>query len=589
MSTPVRDTERLALQPPEALARAVLPWLRRPAAPRIACAVALLATGLFLLAGGRGQTFWYDEWAFVLGRRGHDLGTFLDPHNGHLSLVPILAYKALLAVAGMNHYWPYRLTVTAVHLLCAALIYIYAERRIGGWLALAATIPILFLGPAWQVIAWPFEMAWVASLAAGLGAFLMLDRRDRLGNVAAAALFTVSVASSGLGVAILIGALAETLLRRPRRPLVVAVPLGLYLLWYLGYSDSNLAASRIAKVPAFVADAFASSLASLVGLTGTTAPYRGDSLGWGRPLAVIVVVLVIWRLISIGHVPARVATFGATIIGFWVLTAISRAGVTVGGYSLAPPYSSRYVYMGAFFLVLIGVELLRGVRVSPTAGLVLGIVLAAGIVSHAGVFRDAQRHLRANATILTSNLGAIELARDHVAPTYEVGPYLTAGPYFAAEADWGTPARSPAGIAAAPEKQRAGADFVLAQIYGIAPVPARPGATAAGVPPAVDASGSGDLSTHGSCVSLAPSGYHPPWAPPELQLTVPPGGLLLRGEPGHPAQLMVRRFATGYPRAADGVLQGGRAFALRIPRDAAAQPWHVQLLPEGRITACGLG
>ena len=72
----------------------------------------------------------------------------------------------------MDHYWPYRAVVVALHLVCVALIYVYAERRVGGWLAFAAALLILFLGPAWQVIVWPFEMAWVASLAAGLGALL---------------------------------------------------------------------------------------------------------------------------------------------------------------------------------------------------------------------------------------------------------------------------------------------------------------------------------------------------------------------------------------------------------------------------------
>ncbi len=573
---------------PESLERTARAWLARPSSPRLVLALALLTAGLFLFLNGHGQTFWYDEWAFVLGRRGSDLGTFLDPHNGHLSLLPILAYKALLSVAGMDHYWPFRLVVVALHLLCVGLIYVYAERRVGGWMALAGAVLILFLGPAWQVIIWPFEMAWVASLAAGLGALLLLDRRDRRGNVGAAVLLTLSVISSGLGVAILIGALAETLLRRPRRPWVVAAPLGVYVAWYLAYGESNFALHRLAKVPAYVADSLASALASMVGLTGQTIPDRGDTLDWGRPLAVAAVVVITWRLVKLGRVPPRVATLGATIVGFWVLTAISRAGVSVGGYSLAPPYSSRYLYVGGFFLVLIAVELLRGVKLTSTAWLLLTVTLAAGVVSHMGAFRDAGRYLRGNATIVTTNLGALELAGARTPAAHEAGPYLTAGPFFEASRDWGSPARSPEEIATGPEKQRAGADFVLSQIYGLA-TPRAANGRPAGPPPTVDFSEAGTLATAGSCVSLRPSGYNAPWVRPVLVVEVPDSGLLLRAEEGQPVDLYARRFATKFPRQPLGVIQGGTSTVVRIPADGAPQPWHVQLLPAGRVTACGLG
>ena len=164
-------------------------------------------------------------------------------------------------------------------------------------------------------------------------------------------------------------------------------------------------------------------------------------------------VVVAWRLVKLGRVPPRVATLGATILGFWVLTAISRAGVSVGGYSLAPPYSSRYLYVGGFFLVLIAVELLRGVRLSPAAWALLGLALLAGLFSHMGAFRDAGRYLRTTRRSSPRNLGRDRAgARPRAARATWSGPYLTAGPYFEASADWGTPARSPAEIAAGPEK-----------------------------------------------------------------------------------------------------------------------------------------
>ena len=53
-------------------------------------------------------------------------------------------------------------------------------------------------------------------------------------------------------------------------------------------------------------------------------------------------------------------------------------------------------------------------------------------------------------------------------------------------------------------------------------------------------------------------------------------------------ELALRRFADALPEEPLGVLQGGTSTVLRIPADAAPQPWHVQLLPAGRVTACGV-
>jgi len=553
----------------------------------VVLAVALLAAGAFFFLDGRGQTFWYDEWAFVLDRRGSGVGTFLEPHNGHLSLVPIVLYKALLGVAGMDHYWPYRLVVIVLHMLCSGLIYLYAERRVGGWLAVAAALPILFLGPAWQVIVWPFEMAWVASLAAGLGALLLLDRGDRRGEVAASALLVLSILSSGLGIAILIGASADVLLRGPRRPWVVAAPFLVYATWYLVYGESNLAFNRLAKVPSFTADALASSVSALVGLAGRTIPDKGASLAWGRPLAVVAVAVVAWRLIKLGRVPPRVVTLGATIMSFWVLTAISRAGVTFEGFTLAPAYSSRYLYVGGFFLVLIAVELLRGVRLGPAAWALLCVALAAGLFSHIGAFRDAGRYLRNSAAVLTTNLGVIELAAERVPDDYLAGPYVTARPFLTAAEDWGSPARAPGEIAVAEEDARAGADFVLAQIYSIA-VPSESRARPGGPPPKVEVAEAGDLVARGSCVTLTPSGLQASFVRPRLDLRVPPRGLVLTAGRGGRVELSVRRFAARFPREPLAVLQAGSTTTLRIPRDRAVQPWHMQLLPAGAVTACGV-
>src|SRR5204862_3626223 len=102
----------------------------------------------------------------------------------------------LLATVGMNHYVPYRLLVIAGHLCCVGLLFGYVRRRVGDFLALLAAAVLLFLGPGSEDIIWPFQIAWLISIAAGLGALLLIDRGDRKGDVCACLLLGLSLASS---------------------------------------------------------------------------------------------------------------------------------------------------------------------------------------------------------------------------------------------------------------------------------------------------------------------------------------------------------------------------------------------------------
>ena len=75
---------------------------------------------------------------------------------------------------------------------------------------------MLFLGTAWPDVLWPFQIGFLSSLAAGIGALLALDREDRRGDVIAAVLLGVALASSSLGLPLL-AALALEVLGRPDR------------------------------------------------------------------------------------------------------------------------------------------------------------------------------------------------------------------------------------------------------------------------------------------------------------------------------------------------------------------------------------
>src|SRR5215211_136380 len=315
-----------------------LPRLDSRRAAWIALLTLLVAAAVFLLHETRGNTLWFDEWQWALDRRGNDLATFLDPHNEHLSLVPIVIYRVLFATAGLGDYAPYRILVIAAHLLCVGLLFVYASRRLGSLAALLPTVLILFLGPGSQNFIWPFQLGWLISLAGGLGGLLMLDRGDRGGDVGASVLLAASLASSGIGVVFALGAGVELSRGRwRRRGWIVAAPLAVYAVWWLAYQNADFVRHNVVVTPGFVADAAAGATSALVGLAGDMVAHRDAPLAWGRPLAVVAALAVAWRLARLRPIPPRVLALLTIVLSFWVLTGLRRAHLTT-------PVESRYLY-----------------------------------------------------------------------------------------------------------------------------------------------------------------------------------------------------------------------------------------------------
>src|SRR5919197_1298003 len=149
-------------------------WATDRHLPDVLAGGAMLLSGAVLLHYLSRLTFWRDEWGLLLHRRGWSVDTFLDPVVEHLVAIPILIYKVLLDVAGMDSPAPYQLVAVITFLASVALLFVYVRARLGAWLALAAILPILFLGPAWDDLLFPYQMTWFGSVACGIGALLCL-------------------------------------------------------------------------------------------------------------------------------------------------------------------------------------------------------------------------------------------------------------------------------------------------------------------------------------------------------------------------------------------------------------------------------
>ena len=557
-----------------------------------AVALLLLAGAVVLEIQTRGTTFWADEWNWILTRRGGGIHTFLNPHNEHLSLVPVTIYKILFATVGLRHYWPYRAVLIALDLGSAFLVFAYARSRIGAYFALLASALILFFGPGWQDILWPFQIAWLSAIAAGIGALLALDRRDRLGDVAACLLLGVSLASAGPGLAVAAGLVIDVALRRRRRDLwIVAIPIAFYGLWWIGFQHTMFSAHALLLLPTFVFDAAAGALSALAGLTDLDVFHgTGLFLNWGPPLLLVAVTALLWRLYQLGRVPSRVWTLLTMPLAFWVLTAVGRAYVSVGPLVLTSTgYESRYLYVSAVFLVLLGSEVSRGHAASLIVRLAAGVLVTAAVVSNVGPLRQATTLLRTQAQITQAELGTLNLSRPVVKPNYVSNGFIfgivTAAEWFAVEKQLGAgPAATPAQIAALPSFAQDAADSQLIKIqqlelHGVTTPPAL------GTAPRLDGYQSGTISVTGACVRYIPAAFTPASATNALEIVMPASGLLL-GTGGAPATVSVRRFSSHFVPL--GTLSADARATLRVAPDLAPQPWHVQITGDGPLTACGL-
>lgn len=389
---------------------------RRGAGRRLqAVHLALLAAAAATLSVAvRGQWFFGDEWAFIQGRDlGRDpFGALFDPHNEHLSVLPVLVYRALLAVVGLHSYAPYIAVVLSLHLLTAHLLWRLMLRtgaRPGTATALAALFAVL--GSGGENLLWAFQMGFVGSLAAGFGALLLVDHPGRLGrrDAAAVALCLVSLGCSGVGVAMVATVTLAVLLRRRswrQAAAVTAVPALLYVTWYLGFGRGATGAESapplpplgLGAVPRFAFEGLAHAAEAATGLRGA-----------GAVLVLGLVVLLVRRPgLATGRSAAAVACAGGAV-AFFVLTGISRVA-----FGLEQARSSRYVYVAALLLLplaALGLDVLLD-RLRRPGLVVVPLVAALVAVNVAVLFNAAERTRVREQSIRGTVLASSELIRD---------------------------------------------------------------------------------------------------------------------------------------------------------------------------------
>jgi hypothetical protein len=533
---------------------------------------ALFAAAVLLLYLGRNFTFIQDTWYFLLDRPGVNPDAFLKPHNEHIVVIPVAIEKVLVALFGMTSALPERIVLTAMLLATAVLVFVYVRRRIGPWPGVIAAALLLFLGPSWSVLLWPFEIVIVGSVLAGVAMLLLLEREDKAGDAWACLLAVLSVGFSSLGVSFAIAAGADVLVHRRqrgmRRAWIALVPLVLYAVWYLGWGHEaphHLTLDNALSSPVYLLNGFASSLDSLLGLSTIDVNDVGQP-EWGRPLLLAAIALVAWGQTRRRGFSPRLWPVTAAAVSYWLLAGFNY-------FPGRPAVAGRYGYAGAAFVLLIAADLLRGVRFGRTALMIGAVVTTLAVASNLVFFRTGKNWLEEVSILTRADTGALDIAKRTVAPDFSLTPEVAgtasleavdAEHYFEATREHGSPGYSPSELAGAPESARRQADIVLSQALPLS-AQVRPDGFRTG-------GGSG-------CTIVAGDGA-------VADLAVPPGLTRIEVSPGPAAEVSLRRFATGeFPVPTAGA-PGGSVMLLRVPRDASRRPWHLHVQARQTARVC---
>lgn len=546
----------------------------------MAGAIGISAALVFWLE--RGLTYGWDEFVWLeLTALAPDTGFYLHPYGGHLIVLPFLLWKGMLELFGAS--FPAFSVVQVIGLsLMGTLLYVYSKRRLGPILALAPAVTLLFLGSAWPVLLEPMiGIQFLVALVPGLGAILMLERGDRLGDAFACGLLCLALAGFSEAIPFLVGAIVAVAVSpdRKRRIWVVAVPTvayGLWRIWAAKYEPTGVLYSNVPFLPAYFADALAVFASAVFGLTKLigAGPWSEIRLqGFSMRYLSAGIVFTVIELLAIlgsftlmrrrGPIPRTFWPPLAILIVFWVELGI----ILVPGRTASEP---RYLYAGALTLLLVVVEMLRGTRTTLVTMAVALALTGAAVVGNLARFQEGRQTLDAIQKEARADMAVIELAGkdgDQTftpnvdAPSLVPGALdLNTGPWLEVVDRYGSSADSIPQLRAQDEAVREQADAIAVKILALR-LTRRPATTAQ------------------RCRSVDRGGE-------PTEVVLPRGGAVLK--PARDSTVTLRRWSDDFA-AELGDVRGGQPVVLQIPPDSSAVPWRLSVNRGGPVEVCAIG
>jgi hypothetical protein len=523
---------------------------RHPLVWHVALGILLVAVAALMLYLSRGLTFNLDEWIVVTERRGDGAPSLLAPHNEHLSVLIIAVFIVLLKIGGLDAFALMMVPLVALQLALGVLLFVIARARVGVGVAVGVAAFALLSGLAYENFLIPGQAGQMASIVAGVGAFLVLDRPpSRRNDRVLCGLMIVALCGSGLGIPILVGVAVELLLTAEgrRRLWVVAVPFALYVIWYAAFGTNRAGFHELAISALWAWTAMNHAAGALIG---------ERQIEPGRDLLILLLIVLAYRAFRVPVASrVRLAAIATVLLTFYGLTAISR-------HDVAPPSSSRYLTVGIVFLLLMLVEAARGWKIRAFVPYVVILFALLAFSKDSKIaFKQGRTLFLERSERVRASLGAVELlGRERVDPELEIvplaAPFLEAGRWFDTLDDLrGDPGYSPTEIPRASADARVYADDTLVRAGGLALGPAS---------------------------ATAPC--ERPWT--QDVGVVPAGGVRVQAPPRGSLTVRARRFGGTWVMVGVLPVSPGRAVALRPLPDDSPVPYRLQA--EGAAHICPL-
>ena len=267
-----------------------------PTAAAAAFWIYLLVAGAVLFASIGDRWFAQDEWEFLSNRSLSSLDSLLRPYNEHWVTVPLVVFRILYRVFGLDHYGPYAAVSIASHLAVVAATRAVLRRfGVSPWLATAGAAALALFGPGLNNVLVAFQITFTFAVLFSLLQLVLADHPERsLGReLAAVACGLAAISSSGIGLPLAALTCAVLFVRRGwKQALTQAVPLAVaYAAWMSAYwldARGAIPAPTLERIQMW---SYHSALGVFMGL------------GHYRPVAVALAVLLVVGLVGGGPSP----------------------------------------------------------------------------------------------------------------------------------------------------------------------------------------------------------------------------------------------------------------------------------------------
>lgn len=196
----------------------------------------VVALPLLVLSLGRYMWFFRDDWFFLTDRELTDPGSLFEAHNGHWSTVPVVVFRVLYRIFGLDSYRPYQAAVVVVHLGVCVLVRVIARRvGVGPWLATVMASLLVLFGAGREDIIWGFQVGFTGAMFFALLQLVLADHDGPFGrrDVLAIGVGVLAVMSASPAIPLILVAGVALLVRHGWRAAALqTVPLGIgYVIW----------------------------------------------------------------------------------------------------------------------------------------------------------------------------------------------------------------------------------------------------------------------------------------------------------------------------------------------------------------------